>query len=301
MTRHTHTNHVKSLTVLLLAANGLGAAVGYAQSNDQLPDSIVIDATIRDFRAKWDPGGHPDFESFGGTTTVGLVADQLDADGKPVAKDLRGFRISAEYRDAQGHNINPFMYDPALGDVQGSLTDGPSSNGFTSAESFAQWYRDIPGVNLSKVVPLTLHRIPNTNRYVFDSATDEPFHSAGGFFPINDDLYGNYASTGKNFHFTTEIATEFVYNAADAPTFKFTGDDDVWVFIDGKLVIDLGGLHPKREQYLDLSRLDWLVDGQTYSLHIFHAERHTTASNFRIETTLQLHNINMPTVSGLYD
>ena len=290
-------------TSLLLAVAGLTiAAQGNTQpAGDTIPDSITINATIRDFRAKWDSGGHPDFESFGGTTTVGLVADQLDDQGKPVAQNLRGYRISAEYRDAQGHNINPSMYDPTAGDVQGSLTNGPSSNGFTSNESFAQWYRDVPGVNLSTVVPLVLNRVPGTNKYVFDSATDEPFHSAGGFFPINNELYGNYASTGKNFHFTTEIATEFVYNASDAPTFKFTGDDDVWVFIDGKLVIDLGGLHPKREQYLDLSRLSWLVDGQVYSLHIFHAERHTTASNFRIETTLQLRNIDMPTISALYD
>lgn len=270
-------------------------------SSQDLPDEIVLDAIIRDFRPKQAEGGHPDFQAYAGTTTIGLVADQLDDRGLPVAASLRGQEIRAEYRDSEGRPINPALFDAQAGDVMGELRTGGSGNGLFSEESFSQWYRDIMGVNASTVIPLTLRRQGDSNRYIFDSATDDPYVSIGGFFPIDGELYGDYASTGHNFHFTTEIRTQFVYRAQDEQVFKFTGDDDVWVFIDGRLVIDLGGLHSKKEQFLDLNRLDWLEDGRTYELSIFHAERRTTQSNFRIETTLNLRRVELPPTSALYD
>ncbi len=270
------------------------------ESEDNLPETLQLDCVIRDFKPKQWEGGHPDFESFGGTTTVGLVAEYLSDDGKPVSSgDLRGKKISSEFKDSQGRNINPSMYDPQQGDRQGSLANGPSGNGFTSVERFDQWYRDVPGVNLSKTIELTLTRVPGTDRYVFDSAHDT-VHGTHGFFPINGELYGNFKS-GRNYHFTTEINTEFTFHRETGQVFKFTGDDDVWVYINGRLVVDLGGLHPKREQFLDLDRLDWLQDGRTYTLDIFHAERRYSGSNFRIETTLQLRSIELPPTAALYD
>ncbi len=267
---------------------------------DNVPQTMVLNAVIRDFKPKaWD-GGHPDFESFGGTTTVGLVQQYLDEDGKPAMADLRGMTIKKEYRDSEGRNINPVMYDPQMGDTEGLLANGGSGNGLTSQERFAQWYRDTPGVNLSKNISLTLNRVPGTNQFVFDSATDTEHESGGWFLPINGDLYGNFKDE-RNYHFTTEINTEFTYDRDENQVFKFTGDDDVWVFINGRLVIDLGGLHPKREQFLDLNRLDWLQDGRTYSLDIFHAERRYRGSNFRIETTLELRAVELPPTAALFD
>ena len=92
-----------------------------------------------------------------------------------------------------------------------------------------------------------------------------------------------------NFGFTTELHTKFRYQGGE--TFTFEGDDDLWVFINGKLAIDLGGLHPSLVETIALDAQAGtlgLVKGNTYPLELFHAERHTTASHFRVQTTLSL-------------
>jgi fibro-slime domain-containing protein len=286
-----------ALAGLYATADGQNASDPYAH----LPATLALDATMRDFKANGEAGGHPDFQYFSGSTTVGLVASTLDNAGKPTVASLRGTLIQTEFKDAAGRHIMPALYNASKGDQRGVLVTGGSGNGLTSAERFAQWYRDVPGINVSKQIPLTLTRAPNSNRYVFDSATDAPYAARGGFFPINGELFGNYSNTGKNFHFTTEINTEFTYKRGQGQVFKFTGDDDVWVFIGGRLAIDLGGLHSRKEQHVDLDRLSWLTDGAVTRLQIFHAERRTTQSNFRMETTLELRSVMPPATTNLHD
>jgi fibro-slime domain-containing protein len=85
-----------------------------------------------------------------------------------------------------------------------------------------------------------------------------------------------------NFGFTTELHTKFRYQGGE--TFPFEGDDDLWVFINGKLAIDLGGLHPALRGSVELD-----TAATTFGwLELFHAERRTTASHFRLDTTLTL-------------
>ncbi len=264
-----------------------------------LPNSVTVVATIRDFKAYGESGGHPDFERWTGGVRVGLVATDLDTEGKPVAASLTGQSLVTDFQDSSHQPINPALYDPALGDIPGSLRAATDVK-IDSVESFAQWYRD--GLHTASAsVPITFNRKPGTNTYIFDSATDDPFKTRGGFFPIDGLLYGNYASTGHNFSFTTEMETQFEYHRGEAQTFKFAGDDDVWVFIGGKLVIDLGGVHSAHAQVVNLDRLSWLTDGESYTLKVFHAERHTTQSNFKIETTLQMRQVQPPAAADLAD
>ncbi|MFG0327071.1 MAG: fibro-slime domain-containing protein [Phycisphaerales bacterium JB037] len=292
---------------LKLAAGMLCAAatVSHAQTTtsfgggDDLPQSITLTGTVRDFQ-----DSHPDFQrkpTAGFGHYVYMVADSLDAEGKPVFAST-GYKLTGDWRDSQNRKIMPPRDHLPMQESDSSGSTQSSQGGaLTTASNFSQWFRDVPGVNISKPVSITLTRAADSNVYVFDDKNDSLYQSRGGFFPIDNELYGNYASYGKNFHFTYELQTEFIYKEGTGQVFTFTGDDDVWVFIDGKCVIDIGGVHAAVNQTINLDRLEWLENGRSYELKFFFAERHVTQSNFRIETTLNLRTVSMPATTALYD
>jgi fibro-slime domain-containing protein len=63
----------------------------------------------------------------------------------------------------------------------------------------------------------------------------------------------------------------------------------MWVFINRRLAIDLGGIHSAKAAEVDLDARAGELEleiGETYPLHFFFAERHTNQSNFTIETSI---------------
>jgi fibro-slime domain-containing protein len=95
------------------------------------------------------------------------------------------------------------------------------------------------------------------------------------------------AQPGHKYHFTYQAQGFFDYKPGTGQTFSFTGDDDVWLFFDKKLGIDLGGVHgaDTRSVNLDNHFGPGKAEG-TYALDFFFAERHTTDSTLVIETSL---------------
>ncbi len=288
----------------LLAAAAITASTAGASSDPyaHLPESLTLSGVVRDFEERSMPSGHVDFErrpAAGFGHYMGNVAPQLDQDGKPVFIG-GGYKVASQWRDANGRPIHPSLYDEELGDQVGAAGT-EDDGGIDSAHSFSQWFRNVPGVNMSKELAIKLVRQPNSNVYVFDDRNDPYFSDKGGFFPINNDLLGNSSGEEKNFHFTYELATTFIYQPDQGHVFKFRGDDDVWVFVNGQLCIDIGGVHSAVEQTIELDRLDFLKPNQVNTLHFFFAERHRTQSNFRIETTLNLRTAELPNTSHLFD
>jgi fibro-slime domain-containing protein len=111
--------------------------------------------------------------------------------------------------------------------------------------------------------------------------------SSNAFFPIDGQLLGNQG-TGHNYHFTYNIAAQFGYLPGTGQTFSFTGDDDVWVFFDKKLGIDLGGVHGASSASVNLDTLLAGHSAGNYAFDFYFAERHQTESNLSISTSLTL-------------
>ena len=252
-----------NVTNVTYGAYALGPNIssGNVPANTATTCSGLLFGVVRDFKMGTTPGGHPDFETAPDSTqqggVKGIVAATLGADGKPVFA---------------------FPTDALAGT-------------HTQAD-FDEWYHDTAGVNMTYIVALKL----TTNNGI--STFSASINNGGGladssFFPLDNAGFGNqtqYLPQGcpnHNFSFTTEIHTSFTYNGGEVFTFK--GDDDVWVFINKKLVIDLGGRHSQLTGSVSLDSLG-LTKGSVYDLAVFNAERHTVQSNFRIDTTLAYSN-----------
>jgi fibro-slime domain-containing protein len=114
-----------------------------------------------------------------------------------------------------------------------------------------------------------------------------------GYYPLDGRGYGNQNGPSPfrptdplhNYGFCTEMHTQF--EMFSGMSFSFNGDDDLWVFINGSLVMDLGATHQPSSADLQIDDLG-LTYGQVYPFDLFTCERHTWRSTLRIVTNLPI-------------
>ncbi len=172
----------------------------------------------------------------------------------------------------------------------------------TNADDFNSWYHDS---NYSKVVVDSLPLVQQTNgtavTFVYDHSGT--YSRATGtwttppFFPLDDRGWATppdgpeipflEASTDNalhNFSFTSEVRYWFEYQGGES--LSFIGDDDVWVFVNGRLAVDLGGVHQAASGSITLDATAAttfnLTVGNIYEIVVFQAERRVTQSSYKL-------------------
>ncbi|MDB4940949.1 MAG: hypothetical protein JWP97_483 [Labilithrix sp.] len=224
------------------------------------PASRELYIAYRDFKARASAGGHPDFMNL---TT--------DANGKPMFQDpaidvvAKGLVQSA--LDAQGK--------PQFLSSKGSGTLPI----IESATTFGSWYRDT-AYSKKYVSKLTLTRNPADGSYSFDNASFFPLDGVASVWPETQ----SDGTKQRNFLFTSELRIPFKFNGGETLTFR--GDDDVWVYVNGQLVVDLGGVKNSRTDSVTLDPTKaaalGLTPGGMYEFVVFQAERNPTLSSYRL-------------------
>jgi len=252
---------------------------GWTCKQPELGDKMLVPVIYRDFRFH----SPSDFEAPGNGcdgACPGVVANDLDKDGKPVYTGIATAGVTIESKD-----------------------------------TFATWYRTTPALNHATSSKLTLWKNSKgsyVNRY---GASGEQWKSGVDgnplFFPVDGDTFtptSEFAAAqvpafydpalpydvdqnGKqrlhNFSFTSEVRSWFKYESGKTYQLDFVGDDDVWVFVNKKLAVDLGGLHSPASGSVILdadtaAKLGNLQSGNVYEVVVFQAERHTTASSYKL-------------------
>ena len=263
-------------------------------------------ATVRDFassRAKGSPFYNSEFGPGRGCWRGGWsgIKGMVDTILGPGRKPVRSAHDTGSFYPNQWTWANRCTYDTLPG-LQAEIGDsGIATN----------WFRTVEGKNAEtcRDIPLTL-----------DSVNGNYAHNSPRYFPIDDftkldngadnpyfDRINGDDGRTHNYGFCLESHGSFEYKKGQ--TFKFRGDDDVWFFIDNRLVVDLGGIHGPWEDSVKLDTIGsvitsrWvnnvqvydtvrtaarLVEGRTYNFDFFFCERNPQGSSMRIETSMNL-------------
>jgi fibro-slime domain-containing protein len=298
-----------AVPVLLLFFAANAGAQGY-------PGTLNVPVTFFDYHSD---GSCPDFNSGTnpGTWLTGMVQNTLDANGLPV----RGANLLYSYEI--GKWFRPWKQS-LLG--QGSDNDRPVyGNGGKTLTQLTTAIYDTSYKNVVVQQNLVFTYVAASHgQYQFQKNDFFPLDASGFQTPpatpdptINFDGNPlNRTTNTHNYSFAAHIHRDFTYTngatPADQLIFEFRGDDDMWVFINNTLVLDLGGIHNTIHGAFVLANGNayvWehfnnndmsdtmtalakpvvnlgLIDGATATIDIFYCERQSTGSDIEVTSNI---------------
>ena len=150
------------------------------------------------------------------------------------------------------------------------------SGTFNGKRSFDTWFRNGPW-NVAKKV-LKLEGKPGSQEKEF-------IYGGDSFFPF--DTERNRDEGTHNFYFSCEHHGAFVFEEKSNQRITFKADDDLWVFINDKLSVDVGGIHDTETRVLDLNELG-LANGQLHTIDLFFAQRRPVKSSLELKSNFDM-------------
>jgi fibro-slime domain-containing protein len=265
---------------------------------------LVLPIVYHDFLHYKEVGGHPDFDRFNGDGVAGIAQFNLGPLGVPV----HGPTCTA---GTANPSFNVTYCDPG--------TTTPTWD--KTVDYYSAWYVD---TSYSKTIVQTLTlggQLNGANSATCSTGANPDCTSyaftSGAFFPIDNMGWGNTPGETHNYGFTSQTRYWFQYTGT--ATLSFNGDDDVWVYINKRLAVDLGGLHQSSPTSITLDPTNGhgytcdfvnpgpsagqtllqgcssvnktgggrdvdlgLQIGSVYEIVVFQAERRRSASNYRL-------------------
>ena len=196
----------------------------------------------------------------------GIVKDQLSAAGYPVMNNTAAHSLDYLFSESGS------AYKTVYTDVNHFLQDIGGHLVYNSNENYAYYNQDTHNFT---VYESTYHIINNDHHrdQDFNNLTDTLYNGANGgefkigFFPFDqydlDRRDPNFNGNGFNHHFGMKMEADFknMSSPSEPIVFKYSGDDDMWVFVDDVLVLDIGGIHEPAAGMIDFTNgLVWTQD-----------------------------------------